>query len=159
MSPHDTLDRYQQFLSRPDEEDLLEIARLLSQDIECERVVVRMTSREQAVWAKEDADLQEFPLLDEVWRKAASTGRGMVGFPSRPVEESGPTGTINVNSVRFCLCLELVDAENAPLVGAFLDKKCSGTPFGEGDQEVLSTVLERLRADELERRATAWEPK
>ena len=158
MSPHHTLDRYQQFLNRPNEEDLLEIARLLSQDIECERVVVRMASREQAVWVKEDTDLQEFPLLEEVWRKAALTGRGMVGFPSVPVEESGPTGTINVNSVRFCLCLERVDADGGWLVGAFLDKKCSSTPFSEDDQQVLFSVLERLRADELDRRSTAWEP-
>lgn len=153
------MDRYQQYLSRPDEDDLLEIARLLSQDIECERVVVRMASREQAVWVKEDTDLQEFPLLDEVWRKAALTGRGMVGFPSRPVEESGPTGTLNVNSVRFSLCLDLLDAEASTLVGAFLDKKCSSTPFSEDDQNILSTVLERLRADEMERRAAAWDPK
>lgn len=139
----DSIENYLSFIEG--EADLVGIIEQLRESIPCERAVIHVLSQEPVGWRASDDIEENFPLTEAIWEKAGNTGRGLVGFNQPGLEKAGPTGTLNVNCVRVCLCGSAKDEDDKVVVRAYLDKRCSDVDFSEDHETLLTALLHHIR--------------
>lgn len=143
----DSIEKYLSFIEG--ETDLPGLLEQLREDIPCERAVLHMPPEDPVAWLDNDETESNFPLSEAIWEKAGETGRGLVGFNQPGLDEAGPTGTLNVNCVRVCLCGSVEDDDGNTVIRAYLDKRCSDVDFSEEHQALLNQILNHIRDYQL----------
>ena len=139
-----TLDKYKEIASEPTDDNLKILVALLREDIPSERAGIYVAERDSLVTDSEGSVSEDYPLTPVILEAAIDTGCGFLGFEPEDVERTSPTGSIEVTSIRYCLCLARRNATGEPRVVGYLDRRSAKSTYTDEDMLFLEAVLKLL---------------